>query len=410
MYCVHIDCNSYFASCEVATRPELDGKPVVVANDVRVIGGAVQANEWGRATSSGVILALNAEAKALGLVRGVPLFKVMPLLKEKGVMICGADHHKYKLISQAIMRSVVEQGIVQDFVQYSVDEFFGTLPLDDPAEVRFYTAKVRDMIQSVHRIPVGCGCSQTNTLSKVATHFAKHYKGYGGICVLTPEKREKALSMLAVGEVWGVGRQNRKHLESKGIRTALDLANMRQDEVERLLNTAGVRTWMELNGRQAVTLGSHERQKSIMQSHTFVEMITDKERLKSEVAVFATSCAATLRKQESLCNAVTLFIRTNRYRDDLSQYGNQATCRLQRPTADTTVIIKAATTLLDKIFRQGYQYKQAGVVLGGIVADEGHQLDLFSADEDERRRKLMNMVDEINGRYGRGSITFARGQ
>lgn len=409
MYRLHIDCNSYFASCEVATRPGLEGKPVVVANDVRVVEGAVQAAEWEQATSSGVILALNAEAKALGLTRGVPLFKVKRQLQEGGVVICAADHRKYKRISNAIMQSVVEQGIVQDFVQYSVDEFFGTLPLDDPAEVRHYAAKVRDMIQTVHRIPVGCGCSQTNTLAKVATHFAKRHKGYDGICVLTPEKRERALSLLAVGEVWGVGRQNRKHLEEAGIATALDFARMERADVERMLNTAGVRTWMELRGEEAVVLESRERQKSIMQSHTFEEMIRDKERLLSEVAGFATKCAATLRRQDSLCGSVAVFVRTNRYRNDLPQYANQASCRLPKPTADTPEIIKAACALLDSIFRNGYLYKQAGVVLSGIVADEGHQLDLFSTESDERRRKLMDMVDRINSRFGDSSITFARG-
>ena len=122
MFYLHIDCNAYFASCEVATRPGTEGKPLVVAND----------NEHG----GGVILALTAEAKAVGLKRGIPLFKVRQLLQQHKVIICPADHKKYRRISRAIMADVVEQGIVLDFVQYSVDEFFGTLPLDDPARSR----------------------------------------------------------------------------------------------------------------------------------------------------------------------------------------------------------------------------------------------------------------------------------
>lgn len=390
---VHIDCNSYFASCEVATRPELEGKAVVVAND----------NENG----GGVILALNAEAKQLGLKRGIPLFKVRQKLADDNVVICTVDHHKYRRISREIMDNVLRQGIILDFVQYSIDEFFGTLPVEEPDEVRHYVGKVKDLIWESNRIPVGCGCSQTYTLAKVATHFAKRYPGYGGICVLTHDKRERALSLMNVGDVWGIGRQNRKRLEAMGVATALDFANLSQEAVMQTLNTAGVHTWQELRGTPAVTISSHERQKSIMQSHTFAVMIKEHNALATEVTAFASRCAITLRRQQSLCSTVTVFLATNRFRDDLSQYSNQASCRLEKPTADTAVITKAASALLAKLFRSGYQYKQAGVILSGIVPEEGHQLDLFTVQTDERRRRLMAVADQINEKYGPNSLIIS---
>ena len=175
---LHIDCNTFFASCEVATDPTLKGRPVVVSNDNDVGGG--------------VILALTPEAKALGLKRGVPLFKVRKQLERDGVVVCQADHKKYHRISQQVMNAVQKQDIVLDFVQYSVDEFFGVLPLDNPDELEHYTRKVMDNITSSTGIPVGCGCSTTYTLAKVATGFAKRYPAYHGVCVLPPEKREKA--------------------------------------------------------------------------------------------------------------------------------------------------------------------------------------------------------------------------
>lgn len=382
MYYLHIDCNSYFASCEVATRKGMEGKPLVVANE----------NENG----GGVILALTAEAKALGLVRGTPLFKVRSILNDNKVVVCKADHAKYKRISRTIMEAVREQGIVLNFVQYSIDEFFGTLPLEDPEKVRHYVRKVMDLIWATAHIPVGCGCSQTYTLSKVATHFAKRHKGYKGICVLPVEKRERALALLAVGDVWGVGRQNRKHLEAMGVRTALDFARLPQEQVVKVLNTAGVRTWQELRGTPAITIASHERQKSIMQSHTFAVMIREKEALSAEVRAFASRCAATLRRQGSLCTTVTVFVATNRYRDDLWQYRNHATLRLPRPLSDTPTILQAASDLLSGLYRQGYHYKQAGVILGGIMPDEGHQLDLFTVEADERRRRVQDLADRLN--------------
>ena len=137
-------------------------------------------------------------------------------------------------------------------------------------------------------------------------------------------------------------------------------------------------------------------------------MINEKEGLEETVAGFASRCAASLRHQESLCSVVTVFVATNRYRDDLAQYRNKATCKLGKPSSDTSVIIKAATALLDTLYRQGYMYKQAGVVLSGIEPDEGHQLDLFSVENDERRQRLMSVADSINHKFGPDSITFGK--
>ena len=391
MYYIHIDCNSYFASCEVATNPSLEGRPVIVAND----------NDNG----GGVILALTPEAKAIGLKRGTPLFKVRDLLRDKQVVICNADHRKYRAISRRIMQSVVQQGIILDFVQYSVDEFFGILPLDDPSQVRAYAARVRNHIWDEHHMPTGCGCSQTYTLAKVATHYAKHFSGFEGICVLTPDKRERALAQLPIGEVWGIGRQLRRRLGQMGVATALDFVHISEQAALQVLNTSGMHTWHELQGRPMVRLEAHDRQKSIMQSHTFANMITDYEALATEVRRFASRCATSLRSQQSLCTNLTVFVNTNRFRDDLPQYANSITTKLP-PTADTPLLMHTAETLLRSIFRNGFKYKRAGVVLGGIKADQGRQLDLFSADNDERRRQLMQLADSINNRFGVDTITF----
>ena len=389
---IHIDCNSYFASCEVATRPGLEGKPVVVASDP--------------GNGGGIILALTAEAKALGLKRGIPLFKVRDRLEANRVEVCTADHKKYRRISRQIMDEVLRQDIVQDFVQYSVDEFFGTLPIEEPAEVRHYAQLVRSLIAERTGIPTGCGCSQSYTLAKVATHYAKRYAGYRGVCVLTPDKRERALGLLAVADVWGIGRKHRARLEAAGVQTALDFARLPRGRVEEMLGTAGLHTWLELGGTPAVRLENRDRKKSIMQSRTFPEMITDFGPLATAVHHFAAVCAESLRKQQSLCNNITVFINTNRFRNDLAQYANQASARLPHPTADTPLLMQAAEGLLRGIYRPGYRYKRAGVVLGGIVNDEGHQLDLFTVEADERRRRLMQVADSINGRFGDGSIIF----
>ena len=389
---LHIDCNSYFASCEVATRPGLEGKPVVVANDNKAGGG--------------VILALTAEAKALGLKRGIPLFKVRNLIRLNHVVICPVDHKKYRRISRQIMEAVQQQAIVLDFVQYSVDEFFGSLPVEEPDEVRHYVRMVKDMITSTTGIPVSCGCSQSYTLAKVATHYAKRYKGYDGICVLTPESRQKALSMLDIAEVWGIGRKHRKKLQERGILTAQQFADCDEKLVESLFSITGVRTWRELKGIPCIDLHRPEQQRSIMQSRTFVYMTDRYDDLEQYVRTFATTCAAHLRQQHGVCRSVTVFLATNRHRDDLAQYRNSGSVKLPSPTADTPTLIKAALAALKGLYREGFMYKQSGVILTDISEEEGMQLDLFTEPEDERRRKLMQVADALNKRFGDDTISF----
>ena len=391
---LHIDCNTFFASCEVATREGLAGKPVVVANE----------NENG----GGIILALTPEAKALGLKRGIPLFQVRNLIKLNEVIVCPVDHKKYRRISHQIMEAVQQQEIVQDFVQYSVDEFFGELPLDDPHELRRYAQKVKDLIYDTTHIPVSCGCSQSYTLAKVATHYAKHYKGYGGICVLTPENREKALSMLEIADVWGIGRKYRKKLTDMGILTALDFVGLDEKMVGKILSTPGVKTWRELRGIPSIDLHRPDRQRSISQSRTFAYMTDDVATLEHEIRSYASECAAKLRRQGSVCRTVTVFLSTNRHREDLDQYRNGESVKLTSPTSDTPSLVKAALALLHSLFRKGFLYKQAGVILSDISEVEGMQLDLFTEPHDEKKRKLMQIADEINKKFGDNTVNFLK--
>ena len=389
---LHIDCNSYFASCEVATRPGLEGKPVVVANETENGGG--------------VILALTAEAKALGLKRGTPLFQVRNLIKMNNVVICPVDHKKYRRISRQIMENVQRQEIVQDFVQYSVDEFFGTLPTDQPDELRHYATLVKEMIATSTGIPVSCGLSQTYTLAKVATHYAKHYKGYNGVCVLMPESRLRALSLLDIADVWGIGRQSRAKLYGMGIHTAQQLVECDEKVLSRIFSAAGLNTWRELQGTPCIDLHRPAKQRSIMQSRTFVYMTDDIKTLEQDIRTYAAACAVKLRQQHSVCRTVQVFLSTNRHREDLAQYRNSVGIHLPSPTADTPTIVKAAMTGLHSLYKVGFLYKQAGVILTNITEEEGMQLDLFSEPEDQRHRKLMQITDALNKKFGDDTINF----
>ena len=390
---IHIDCNTFFASCEVAFHPELKGKPVVVTNT----------NEAG----GGVILALTAEAKRLGLKRGNPVFQVKKLIEDKGVIMFQVDHTKYRNTSNKIMQAVIKQDIIQNFVQYSVDEFFGEIPVENEDEVRHYVGLVKDLILKETDIPVSCGCSQTYTLAKVATWYSKHYDGYKGICVLSEANREKALERLAIGDVWGIGRSYSRFMADNSIATALDFSRLSQPYVKRYLKTAGLRTWQELHGIRAVDIGREAVQKSMSHSQTFAYMTDDKQRLREQMAGYVSKLAYKLREQNSLCKTVIVLIRTNRHRPDLPQYAANDSLTLTAPTQDTRVITEAALQLLDQLFRPGFMYKKMGVVLTDLIPADAVQLDLFNADNDRKSRKLMKALDDINNRFGAETIHSA---
>ena len=393
---IHIDCNNFFVSCELVSRPELKGTPVVVAND--------------NGNNGGIILALNAEAKAVGLKRGNPLFQVTEIIEKKQVTVIDVHHHLYHEVSHRIMDEVRQTEMVLDFVQYSVDEFFGFMPEDDPTLLREYLQKLKDLIMEKTGIPVSCGAGLSYTLAKTATWFAKHYPAYNGICIMPADKRETALAKVPVKDVWGIGRRSIKKIETQGIQTALDYTHRSEAWVNRQFGITGVRTWKELRGVPAITLASHERQKSIMYSRTFAHMTSNKTLLLRELSNYASAATRRLREQGSLCQTVTLFLATNRHRADLPQYYADDTIRLSTATDDSAQVIQAVTVLLDRIYKESYQYKQAGVILGQLQTNQGVQLDLFSADqvsEQAKQKRLMQAIDGINKRFGSNQIHFA---
>ena len=393
---IHLDCNNFFVSCELISRPELRGTPVVVAND--------------NGNNGGIILALNQEAKVVGLKRGNPLFQVSQLIEKQHVTVIDVHHQLYHDISHQIMEHVRQTEMVLDFVQYSVDEFFGTMPADDPIRLRGYLLKLKNLIREKTGIPVSCGAGMSYTLAKTATWFAKHYPAYEGICVMPADKREQALARVPIADVWGIGRRSIKKLSQEGIQTALDYTQKSEAWVQRLFNVTGVRTWKELRGEPAITLASHERQKSIMYSRTFAHMTDSKTVLLRELSNYATAATRRLREQGSLCGAVTVFLATNRHRTDLAQYNVDDTLKLTTPTDDTRAVMQAVSTLLERIYQPRYQYKQAGVILSQLQSNSGMQLDLFApqqADDRTKQKRLMHAIDSINERFGKNQIHFA---
>jgi len=392
---IHIDCNTFYASCEVALRPDLHGKPVVVAN----------CNEAG----GGIILALTKEAKALGLKRGDPVFKVTDILNANNVAVFPANLPKYVDISRRLMQIVKDQNIVLNFKQYSVDEFFGELPLNDPAVLNKTAVKIKKHIEQCTGIPVSCGLSLSYTLAKIATWYAKHYKGYKGVCVLPQDKIVVALKDFPIADVWGIGHRTAPKLQSYGIATALQFYNAYEYNVRRLLNINGVRTWKELHGIPSVNIDNPAVQKSIAHSRTFTYMVSDFSQLAAFVSEYAVAASRKLRNQHSVCLSVSTFLATNPFRTDLEQCSSYATTKLNVASADSRIISAAALQALQNIYKPGLQYKKAGVILSDITTDSAILLDLFYSNPEQLQKSsnLMAAVDELTNKYGMDSVKLA---
>lgn len=385
-----VDCNNFFVSAERVFRPELRNRPVCVLSN-----------------NDGCIVALSNEAKAIGLKRGNPMFKVRDIIQRHNVTVFSSNYSLYAGMSSRVMRILTDN--YADVEIYSIDEAF--INLDDcPGEVA--VAKMRDLKRMIWKwtgIPVSIGIAATKTLAKVAGHYAKKFSGYEGVCVIDSEyKREKALQRLPVSEVWGIGRQFRKKLEAASVNSAWDFTQMQESWVRQNFGTLGLRTRNELMGISCIEASEIDTKQSICTSRSFGKTVSEKEELLSSIVHFTTACGQKLRHQHTVANILTIFIATDRFKTELPQYKQYATLKLSVATADTSELITYAQKMLDQIFRPGFQYKKAGVVVSGITDDAVVQQDIFDTiDNRDKRQQLFRVIDKINAGSGVGTVQFA---
>ena len=384
------DCNSFFASVERALHPGLKGKPVCVLS-----------------SNDGNIVALTTEAKALGLRRGDPYFKVKDLMEKNGVAVFSGNLMLYAAMSkrvQSIMRRTVAHTEC-----YSIDEQF--LYLDGYEKHFDLVEMMRGMVNQIALwtdIPVSVGIAGTKTLAKIASKFAKQYKGYEGVCLIdTDEKRRKALSMFDLADVWGIGPRTFAKLNFLGVTTPLQLADKPGEWVRRHFHKPGYQTWLELNGHPCIDTSDILQRQTITTSRSFGKMISTKEDLKASMASFAASCCSTLRGQDSAAGCVSVFACSNRFREDLPQYWNIATEKLSVPSADTLEITAAAMELVERIYRPGILFKKSGVILSNIVPGCCHHILFDPVEKREARIELSRTMDKLNQRYGLNALSLA---
>ena len=383
-----VDCNSFFCSVEKVFHPGLEGKPVVVLSN-----------------NDGCIVALTPEAKNLGLKRGDPIFKVQDIVRGGNVTVFSTNMQLYAAMSKRVV-SILRKSL-NHVEQYSVDESFCDLRGYD--KFHDLTQLMRDTAHKIKLwtdIPVSVGIAPTKTLAKVANKFAKKYEGYHGVCVIdSEEKRRKALGLTDLSDVWGIGRKTLTKLQYLGIRTPLEFAEKSESWVRSHCNKPGIQTWLELNGTPCINTTEVVKNQTICTSRSFGEMVSDLASIKASVATFAGSCANKLRGQHAGAKSVTVFMYSNRFREDLPQYGNAATYTFITPTSDTMEITQAALALAEQIYLPGILYKKSGVIVGDIVDMSTIQMNLFDPIHNRKERSdLMKVIDNLNHRYGLKTI------
>ncbi len=375
-----IDCNNFFVSCERVFNPKLVDRPVVVLSN-----------------NDGCCVALSNEAKAIGLKRGDPFFKVRNVIERNSVAVLSGNHRLYGDMSSRVMATI--SSLAPEIEIYSIDEAFINLSAFNRDTVEETARKIIRTVRRNTGIPTSIGIAPTKTLAKVAAKFAKKYPGYKSVCLIDNEsKRLKALELSDLSDVWGIGRRLGKRLKSEGITTALQFASLTRRQIRERMNVNGEKTWLELNGQPCNGIEFHEPdRKQMCTSRSFSPMVQDYERLVEAISSFATITSRKLREQHGCASTINVFLMTNHFREDMEQYCATATVTLDEPASDTMSICKAAIGALKQIFRKGYCYKRAGVTIPEIIPEKQVIGNLFT-DQSERQRRndVMAVVDRIN--------------
>ncbi|MEG1749571.1 MAG: Y-family DNA polymerase [Tannerellaceae bacterium] len=381
-----VDCNNFFASCERVFNPALRGRPMVVLS-----------------SNDGCVIARSNEAKALDIPMGAPVFQVKEIIEKNEVAVFSGNMVLYGDMSHRVMSTLA--AFVEEMEIYSIDEAFLNLDGFAPTELVAYGQRIVRTTTKNTGIPVSLGIAPTKTLAKIASLYAKKYPAYEGVCIIdTEEKREKALRLLEIEKVWGIGRRSAKTLRYYGIQTAYDLTQRSESWIRRQMNAPGVHTWKELRGIPCYDIEAETDKQTICTSRSFGEMIDDYQTLSETVGDFTASCASKLRKQKCCAGAIIVFIYTNRFRADLPQYNQSHVEELPVATNDPSELIHYAGLALQSIFRKGYQYKKAGVIVANIIPETCVQGHLFDNKDRVRQRKLMSALDTINKKYGNHSL------
>ena len=353
-------------------------------------------------------MARSNESKAMGIKMGTPFFKIRDKVESGNLIVRSSNYSLYGDLSSRVM-SILAAAVPKIEI-YSIDEAYLCVDGIDKKKLEVLCPELVRRIRKWVGIPVSIGIASTKTLAKVANHFAKKYQGYNGVCrIVTEEQRVKALKLTPIGDVWGIGRRVAPRLLAMGLTTAYDYVSMPQDWVYKNLGLGGLRVWNELNGKESVEEERDEARQSICTSRSFAETITDIQELSARVSDFAAKCAEKLRHDGTAAYCINTFLYTNRFREDKPQDFPDATIRLDMPASSTQEVVSAALKALKLIWKPGFEYKKAGVVVFDIVNRDERQLTLFETDSAKKEKQdvLSQVMDNVNVSSGQNVLRVA---
>jgi DNA polymerase V len=384
-----IDCNSFYASCERVFRPDLAKTPIVVLSN-----------------NDGCVIARSYDAKPF-VKMGQPYFQIKDHLRRNGIVAFSSNYALYGDMSERVMTII--ESLVPALEVYSIDEAFADLT-GIAGDLSAFGRQMRSALLKRTGIPVGVGIARTKTLAKLANHTAKRLLDItGGVVDLCdPFKRDWTLRNTDVGEVWGIGRRMKAHLEVMGINTAMDLAKADPWMLRQKFSVVIEKTARELAGTSCLELGEADPPKQeICCSRMFGTRLTQIEPIKEAVATYTQRAAEKLRAQNSLCKKIRVSIRTGMFNPEEAKYANGALVELPYPTNDVRLMTKAATEAVNRLFRPGFRYSKAEVLLMDLRQPGEFTDDLFAHSQPAMADKVMSVLDEINGRWGKGVLRVA---
>ena len=382
-----VDCNSFYVSCERLFNPKIRKLPVVVLSN-----------------NDGCIISRSNEAKALGIKMGEPYFKARNIIIKNNVQVFSSNYSLYGDISRRVMRTL--KRFNSKIEVYSIDEAFLDLSNFSDKEVKDVGKEIRNTVLQWTGIPTSIGIAETKTLSKVANHIAKKQKS-GVVSLVNIKDLDPILEKVEVRDIWGVGKQLSKFYIKNGIYNAKQLKNASNTWIKKTKNVLSSRTAMELRGVPCIEIETKQaKRKSCCVSRSFGKKVEKLRELKESVTSYCLNAAEKIRSESLVCKSITVFIRTSPFQNKGIFYSNSKTIDFPIATNNSIEIVKNALEGLDLIYKDGFKYQKAGIILSGL-SDSEKGNSLFKSTKDERIKNLMQSIDNTNYRYGRSTISLA---
>ncbi|MEJ7953227.1 DUF4113 domain-containing protein [Acinetobacter baumannii] len=388
-----IDVNNMYVSCERAFDPSLNDKPVIVLSN-----------------NDGCAVARSNESKALNIKMGVPLFQIKDIVQQHNVIVLSSNYAMYAEMSRRFHTILASYVTDEEVEPYSIDEcFVDFTAYEKNFDLEKVGQEIRQQIWKWLGLPVCVGIGRSKTEAKIANHIAKKNPGFNSVCDLVnmdPCNKEYYFSLIDVSEVWGVGRKHSKKLQSMGINTVLDLACAEPREMQKRFSIVMARTIYELQGISCIEIEhTPPSKKQIVASRSFGGRVTELTDLKEAISMYAQDACKRLRDEGLLCGCMIAFVQSNPFDANVPFYNKSITGSFSEPTDCAIDFVKAATRMLNDIYKEGIKYKKCGVVLTCLEPKSGHTYDLLTDFKQiEKKECLMQAMDGIHSKFGKKKI------